>query len=307
MQPKPTCALVLLNYNGRDVLEKCLPSVVEVSKEDEGHEVVIVDNGSTDDSLVWVQQNFPDVTIWHARENQFLVSYNEYLAQCLHPFVFILNNDVVLEPNCLAPMMRHFEDPEVFSVAPLIRNEGDVVENGRTYLRFRRGRIKYDTLDLEAGETGFSTTSAGLYDREKLTSFGGFDPLLLPMYGEEIDLTLSAYRRGWKVVFEPQAKALHFAGVSIKKSESSFRRRSSLVKNRHLIAAKHLHSRRLVMSYLIWASLALPGRLVSGDKAYFEGLKQALKMWPLAVQRRRREQDAAKFSDVQIFKKLSKR
>ena len=305
MQAKPTCALVLLNYNGRAVMEKCLPSVFAAASAGKGHQVVVVDNRSTDDSLAWVEANFPEVLIYIARENQFLVSYNEYLSQCPHPLVFILNNDVVLDRNCLAPMLRHFEDPEVFSVAPEIRNEGERLENGRTYLRFRRGRIKYGTLDLEAGLTGFSTTAAGLYDRKKLMSFGGFDSLLLPMYGEEIDLTLSAYRRGWKVIFEPQAKALHFAGVSIQSAVSNFKRRSSLVKNRHLIAAKHLHSRKLVISYLLWAFLSFPGRLLSKDKAYLEGCKQALKMWPLAMQRRQREKEAAQISDVQMLKKLS--
>jgi len=303
-----TCALVVLNYNGKQLLKSCLPSVVAAARAaGQGHEVVLLDNGSTDGSLEWAQQHFPQVTCMRASANRFLLSYNDYLAQTRHPLVLLLNSDVALEEDCLPPLLRHFADPKVFSVAPLVLNsEGRDVENGRTYLEFSRGRFHYQQADLEAGLTATASTAAGMYDRQKLLSFGGFDDLLLPMYGEEMDLTLSAYRRGWEVRFEPQSVAHHLGGASINKVVGRPQRRKYLVKNRHLSMVKHVHSLSLLASYFFWTALLVPFRALRLDWPYFAGTWMALRQARQALERRRREQVSAVLNDREILRRLAR-
>lgn len=295
-----TCAIVVLNYNGRALLEQSLPSVTAAGAD----EVVVLDNGSTDDSREFVRQKFPSVTWFAAAANRFLVSYNECLAQSNHHYVFLLNNDVTLRPGCLLPLLRHFEDPRVFAVAPLVLNPGDHVENGRTCLTWSQGRFGYRQVDTHPGLTATASCAAGMFDREKLLSFGGFDELLLPMYGEEMDLTLSAYQRGWIVRFEPESIADHIGGASINKSREPAERRASLVKNRHLSVIKHVHSPALLASYIFWTLLLLPVRALTFDCAYFSGTRAAWRQLPLARERRRREQAAAVLKDQDVFQKL---
>ena len=303
-----TCAIVILNFNGRALLDTCLPTVVEAARSAGGkHEVVVLDNGSTDGSLDWLKQNWSQVTRQTASANRFLVSYNEFLAGTRHPLVFLLNNDVRLDAHCLPPLLRHFDDPSVFAVAPLVLNEpGRRVETGRTYLRFSQGRFRYRQADVQPGLTATASTSAGMFDCRKLLAFGGFDDLLLPMYGEEMDLTLSAYRRGWVVRYEPASVAHHLGGASINKAASRHRRRSSLVKNRHLSMIKHVHSWPRLAVYLGWTLLLLPVRAITFDRPYFSGTWAACHQLGLALERRRREQNAAVISESAMFRRLGK-
>jgi hypothetical protein len=298
---KKTCAIVVLNYNGAALLETCLPSLLAAGAD----EVVVLDNGSADNSRDLVRDKFPGVTWFAASANRFLVSYNEFLAQTKHPLVFLLNNDVSLRPGCLAPLLRHFDDPRVFAVAPLVLNPGDLVENGRTCLTWSQGRFGYRQIDTRPGITATASTAAGMFDREKLMSFGGFDELLLPMYGEEMDLTLSAYRRGWIVRFEPQAVADHLGGASINKAVCDDRRRSYNVKNRHLSVIKHVHSRALLAAYFAWTALLSPLRLLTFDGAYLRGSVAAWRLRKFAMQRRSREIQATVVQDREIFSQLA--
>ncbi len=295
-----TCAIVVLNYNGRALLEKSLPSLVAAGAD----EVVILDNGSTDGSCDFIRDNFPTVTWFPASANRFLVSYNEFLAQTKHRLVFLLNNDVSLRPGALPSLVRHFDDPRVFAVAPLVLNPGDHVENGRTCLTWSQGRFGYRQIDTRPGITATASCAAGMFDREKLLSFGGFDELLLPMYGEEMDLTLSAYRRGWIVRFEPESVADHIGGASINKAHQRADRRASLVKNRHLSVLKHVHSPARLAAYIFWTLLLLPVRALSFDSAYLAGTRAAWRQLPLARERRRREQAAAVLPECEMFRRL---
>jgi GT2 family glycosyltransferase len=292
-----TCAIVVLNFNGRPLLEKSLPSLVAAGAD----EVVVLDNGSTDDSENFVRKNFPNVTWFRASANRFLVSYNEFLAQTKHQLVFLLNNDVSLRAGALPPLLRHFDDLRVFAVAPLVLNPGDHVENGRTCLTWSQGRFGYRQIDTQPGLSATASTAAGMYDREKLLSFGGFDELILPMYGEEMDLTLSAYRRGWIVRFEPKSVADHLGGASITKAHQHGARRSYIVNSRHLSVIKHVHSPARLAAYFAWMALLLPVRLVTFDGAYFRGSAMAWRRRRLALERRRREKDAAVVNDWDMF------
>ena len=303
-----TCALVVLNYNGRGLLEKCLPTVVAAAKADGGkHEVVLLDNGSSDGSLEWTQTHLPGVTSVRAASNKFLVSYNSFLIQTKHPLVFLLNNDVALQKNSLTPLLKHFSDSKVFSVSPLVLNdEGKTVENGRTYLYFSLGRFYYKQVDLRAGLTATASTAAGIYDREKLLAIGGFDDLLLPMYGEEMDLTLSAYRRGWIVRFDPESTVYHKGGATINSTVSKAHRRKYIVKNRHLSMIKHIHCKRYLYPYVLWSVLLLPLRIILFDRAYLSGTWMALHQIKKALERRVREQAVTVKPEAELFRLLKR-
>lgn len=302
---KRTCAFLILNYNGSKLLQEALPSIIEVAKENNiENEVVVIDNGSTDDSENIVKELFPVVKWFKASANRFLISYNEYLVKTNHTNVFLLNNDVVLRPGSLSQLLNYFEKPDIFSVAPLVINPGNIPENGRTYIKWSQFRFKYEVVDLKYGLTATASTAAGLYDREKLLAMGGFDDMLYPMYGEEIDLSLRAYRRGWNILFDPSFVIDHIGGASINKSVNKTKRRISLVKNRHLLMIKHVHNNTKITGYILWNMLLLPVRLLSIDKGFIIGTFRALKQLSYAYQRRNEERQKAVLNDKQLYKKL---
>ncbi|HEX4147512.1 MAG TPA: glycosyltransferase, partial [Pirellulales bacterium] len=130
--------LYILNYNGRDLLEQCLPSVLRAAAaSSHACHVTIVDNASTDDSLAWLAQAHPQVAV-DRQPNRGLSSYNVVLATADVDVAVLLNNDIRLAEDCLDPLVAPLiESPPAgedgcFMSAPLCW-----LFDGRTYEGFR--------------------------------------------------------------------------------------------------------------------------------------------------------------------------
>ena len=117
-------SVVILNWNGCDMLRTFLPSVVRYSK-GEGIEVCVADNGSTDDSVALLQQEFPSVrTIVLDRNYGFADGYNLALQQVDAEYVVLLNSDVEVTEHWLEPMVAYLDaHPEVAACQPKIRSQ----------------------------------------------------------------------------------------------------------------------------------------------------------------------------------------
>lgn len=101
-------AVAILNYNGKNWLEKFLPSVVEYSKH---YDIYIIDNQSNDKSVSFVKENFPSVKIIINKENYgFAKGYNEGLKHIKSDIYCLLNSDVEVTENWIEPILNVFED-----------------------------------------------------------------------------------------------------------------------------------------------------------------------------------------------------
>src|SRR5512141_81221 len=107
-------SIVIPNWNGRERLEENLPAVMEV----EGvSEVIVVDDKSSDDSVSFIEQNFPKVKLVKKQKNSgFSGTVNLGVKEALGDLVFLLNSDTKPEKDCLKYVKPHFENPRVFSV-----------------------------------------------------------------------------------------------------------------------------------------------------------------------------------------------
>ena len=110
--------LAILNYHGKKHLDYLLPTVCAAAQKFSGTcAVLVLDNQSTGDDVTWIQRKFPSVQTIVAPKNDFLFSYN-WLAQKRSEDVLVfLNNDLKVNPDFIAPLVRHFESPDVFSVS----------------------------------------------------------------------------------------------------------------------------------------------------------------------------------------------
>ena len=114
----PAASVVIPNWNGRDLLEKYLPSVIEALAGDPANEVVVVDNGSTDGSADFVRANFPQVKLLALPRNfGFGGGSNAGFEAAANPVVVLLNSDMRVAPDFLAPLLEGFDDSEVFAVS----------------------------------------------------------------------------------------------------------------------------------------------------------------------------------------------
>ncbi len=107
--------IIILNYNGRDLLQECLPSIVDSSHVSRYPcKVTVIDNVSIDGSVEFVRANFPDVDVIEAKENRVLCSYNDVLRTIKDDIVILLNNDIKISNNFVDPLVELFKEEDVF-------------------------------------------------------------------------------------------------------------------------------------------------------------------------------------------------
>jgi GT2 family glycosyltransferase len=214
--------LLVLNYNGRRLLQECLPSVVEAARASRHRcRVAVIDNDSRDDSVPWLASRFPQAPVIR-RPNRGLSSFNEVVAGLEGPVAILLNNDVKLDRHCVDPLVEPLVCPPTdgssacFMTAPLCwLFDGVTYEGFKTAVRWRWGLVQATALfaGCEAGiRRPGPTASAGAalaVDREKFAALGGFDPLFLPGRLEDLDFAFRGYMAGYTARYVPEAVAYH--------------------------------------------------------------------------------------------------
>jgi GT2 family glycosyltransferase len=217
----PQATIVIVNWDGKHLLAECLPSVVEaVSYAGGKHEILVVDNGSTDGSAQFVEEHFPSVRILPLNRNYgFAGGNNRAVEQVCTNIVVFLNNDMVVDRGFLMPLLKGFGDESVFAVTSQIffadrsrRRE----ETGKTRARFEKGFFYFWHDEILPGDETLETIPvfwAGggscAVNRKKFLSMGGFDPLYAPFYVEDADISYQAWKRGWKCLLAPASRVVH--------------------------------------------------------------------------------------------------
>lgn len=227
-------SVVILNWNGRRHMERFLPSVVEHSSTMEGVEVVIADNGSTDDSLAWLALNYPTLRVVRLERNYgFAGGYNRALREIKSDYYLLLNNDVEVSDGWLRPLIDTLDaEGDVAAVVPKLlssehRDEFEYAGASGGFIDylgypFCRGRI-LSTTEKDMGQYDsrrdiFWGSGAALCCRaEVFHSLGGFDEDFFA-HMEEIDLQWRMQLSGWRIVVEPRSVVYHLGGGTLKPS-----------------------------------------------------------------------------------------
>lgn len=273
----------MLNYNGRALLEECLPSIVEAARRAPAAcGVSVVDNDSTDDSRAWLDAEWPEVEVIH-RSNRGLASFNDVLPLLDEPVVLLLNNDVKLDPDAVGPLLSAFEnhDDALFSAPLCWTFDGETYEGMRTRVRSRFGLVQgmsrvpghesvWDQADL--------TAAAGpvlAVDRRWFLEIGGYDPLYFPGRIEDLDLGFRAWMAGGRGYYVPESVAYHKGFGTFAPELGDARCDGLAIRNTLLFAWKNLKGTRLA-KHLGWLPIRLLGSLARGQTAFAKAFVEAL-------------------------------
>ncbi len=222
-------AVLVLNWNGRTLLQQFLPSWLAHTPD--YADLIIVDNGSTDDSVSFLQEHYRDVHLLAFEENLgFAGGYNRAIEELDYQTVILLNSDVELTSGWLdQPMQLLNSSPEIAAVQPMLRAQrspkdfeyagaaGGFID--RLGYPFCRGRI-FDTIEEDRGQYAdsvdlFWASGACLIIRRAVyREVGGLDTLFFA-HQEEIDLCWRLNARGWRIVSAPQSIVYHIGGASL--------------------------------------------------------------------------------------------
>jgi GT2 family glycosyltransferase len=218
-------SIVIPSWQGKSLLEAYLPSVIAAAeiyrRESPGEtEIIVVEDAGGDDTPRWLRERYsgPVTLLEHAENRGFAAACQTGFEASRFPIVLLLNNDVRLKPDCIAPLAAHFADPGVFAVTGKLLNQAEnVFCNGGKVACFRRGLWStYRNYDLLPGAApgrsllSFSAIGAfSAYDRAKFLELGGFDPLTAMV--EDVELSYRGWKRGWAIHYEPRSVAYHDA------------------------------------------------------------------------------------------------
>lgn len=305
--------IVILNYNGAELLRECLPSVIQaarVSSHTVG--VSVIDNQSTDPSREVVEKEFPEVKLWPAPRNRVLCSYNDYLLGVNERVVILLNNDIRVAEDFVDPLAAHFEhEGNVFMVTPkCLSFDGSRYEGGRSQSRIRFG-LFWHSCTYKGYQQGIDSPSFtmaagfGAFDRIKFLELGGYDDLYLPGRLEDNDLCFRAWKRGWPSYYEPRSVVYHKGAASFNKR---FGEKKTVVlahRNSFLFVWKNITDFRYLAEHLLLLVPRLAYSLLAGKRELVEGFVQALPHLPTAIQKRKvARREKAVLSDREVFAKV---
>jgi len=245
-QDWPLVSVVSANYNGRHLLPELLQSLIDLDYPKEKLETILVDNNSQDDSLSFVQANFPQAKIISSQDNNYCLANNLGITHAKGKYIAFLNNDTKVEKNWLIELIKVIDkDDQVAAVgSKILLSDGRIQSVG--HIQFPnlnwgdKGFLEEDKQQYDQiTEVESISNCAALYRKKVLEGVGFFDEDF-NMYMEDVDMAFRVRKKGWRILYVPGSIVHHRLHGSKQQEEL---RQFFIIKNRLLFIAKHFPDR----------------------------------------------------------------
>jgi GT2 family glycosyltransferase len=301
-------SIIVVNWNGESLLGNCLASLFQQTYSK--REIILVDNGSTDRSVQFVKENFPDVKLVELSENRGFTGGNlEGAKLAAGEFIALVNNDTRADERWLASLVQPMLDDDRIGIcgSKLLLDRGDRINSAGIGITtagvgFDRG-YGNDASDYRSLEPVFGSCAAAvLYRRAMLNEIGFFDDDFF-LYNEDVDLSFRAQLVGWRCVYVPSAVVYH-------KMNATARRLSDLhvyhhsrnlefvwIKNMPVTLMLRFAHHKLIQEFGAFFYLCLRhGKW----RPFFRAKRDALRMLPKMLKKRREIQGRRQVSNAYI-------
>jgi GT2 family glycosyltransferase len=282
-------SIVIPNWNGLRFLSGCLASIQR--QQFSAWQIIVVDNGSSDGSVVYLRTEQPQVQLVSLPENRgFSAAVNAGILSSDAPYIFLLNNDTELEPDCLHHLLKAAEalpEYDVFAPKMLSFQQREVLDGaGDAYLRggagYRLGTMEKDSAVYnKPGPVFGACAGAALYRRSLFDRIGLFDEDFFA-YLEDVDFNLRLNRAGGRAWHVPEAAVYHIGSASSGSKFNPFTIRLS-TRNSIYILLKHyslpffLRLLPVIVIYqFFWLLFSIKKGYIT---AYCQGMAEALAGW----------------------------
>ena len=285
-------SVVTVSFNSEPELRTFFPSVYHnIRKEVESAEFILIDNHSVDRGIDYVRETYPDVRIRVEEENLYFgPAANIGIAQAQNDLVLLLNPDVGIERLNFGAVRDMFAaHPRLFALHPFISDPRTGAAERKFRLGMRRGNvdIRESAAGAEGAEIPFATGGAVFLRRTMFLQLGGFDPLFVPFYWEDVDLGVQAMRCGLENRYFPGSVFVHAHSTIIRRHHHDREIQAIYERNRLFFFYKHVSFfSRPFLSHLF---LLLPRLCFSwiGDRSFWGGFLLFLRNWRRVAAARR--------------------
>ena len=292
-------SVVMPNLNGEKLLEKNLPNLIDAKNYTPNciMEIIVVDDGSWDGSVSFLKKNYPDIRLFKHKTNRgFSAAVNTGARAAKGNLILLINTDVLPNRDFLVNVLPSFKDKTVFAVSTHEKGFGSA-----------KGTFVDGYIQLAMGEEGnkrhpsfYVSGGSGVFRRTTWIELGGMDEKLLsPFYWEDIDLCYRAAKRGYKLLWEPDAIVEHHHESTISKFPKNYVARVR-ERNQLLMLWKNVTSPNLTRKHII----GLFARLIK-HPGYIRIIVMALGRLGVAMQKRKKERKECKISDEVIFSRYA--
>jgi len=282
-------SIVVLNWNGLHFLRELMPSLwIAVGRCPGDHEVIVVDNGSSDGSAEWLAAEHAAARLVRLPENRFFIRGNAAgAAVAARDLLVFLNNDMRVEPDWLVELLRPFADDnaegDLFATTSRIEMREPRTETGLTRCFVRHGELRFVQHPGTPGPLQPVLWAGGgcsAFDRRKHDAIGGFEELYYPMYVEDVSLSWQAWQRGWRCVYVHDSVVHHAHRGTASKTFGRERLERLNWRNRELFFVRSITDPRLVLAHALgWGwNVRKQARLLGISLA--DGVLATLTTWP---------------------------
>ncbi|WP_025761466.1 glycosyltransferase family 2 protein [Dyadobacter tibetensis] len=252
-------SVVIPNYNGKSLFEKYLDHNINLLRNlGSDVEIIIVDDASTDDSVDYLRTHYPEgiTLIVKPYNSGFSETCNVGIERASNELLFLLNTDVIIEPGYFEKLYKYFEFSDTFGVMGRIigMNDDTILDAARSPKimgrKIQPSHFYYLTDDRRLTPTYYLSGAIALMDTKKLKAMNGFNEMFSPYYGEDQELSIRAWRLGWKCYYEHNAVCRHEVSASTKSHKAKLGIKRMYFRNRYYIHHLHLHGLDLSLYHL---------------------------------------------------------
>lgn len=306
-------SVVIPNYNGKQLLQQVLPPLMIALKHAElPYEVILSDDASNDDSISFLKSHYPHVLLICNEQNRgFSPTINKGIFAAQYDYVLLLNSDVKLTPGYFNLLLKYFDKEDTFGVmGRIVGWDDELIQDAAKYPSLQGAKIKtsgnYYMANPTENDWLYSMYLSGanaLVSREKLLLLNGFDEIFAPFYVEDFELSLRAWRLGWKCYYEHYAICRHKTSTTIAGSNRKNQIKKNYNRNKMYLHAIHLEKgeRILWFAQLFLESIV---QLFAFKKYYISALFLFLSSYKKVIKSRASLKLLAKDSNLLPVKKV---
>ena len=215
----PKVSIIIVNYNGKELLQKCLDSLLKVNYNN--FEIILVDNNSTDGSVEFITKNYPSLIIIKLDSNKGFAEPNNVAAKISKgKYLLFLNNDTVVTPNFISEMVKVMETDKKIAICQslLLKPDGSVDSSG-DFIDHLGVVYNSKTKIDEIREVSSARGASMLVRSDIFEKLDGFDQKFFVTF-EDVDLCWRSWILGYRVLIIPTSIVYHEGGITIKKIKS---------------------------------------------------------------------------------------
>lgn len=299
-------SVVIPNYNGSENIKTNLPRVILALKNYD-YEIIIVDDGSTDDSVraieEFVKRHKNIALIKNEKNRGFSSSVNKGAIEAKGEYLVLLNTDVYPKENFFAASLKDLKDNNVFAVG--FKDEsiekGIVVPRGRGVGRWARGFLVHNAGALDKKTNLWASGGSSAFNKTMWDKLGGLNEIYTPFYWEDIDISYRALKAGYKVLFEKDSVVIHEHEKGAIRQIYSKEQINTISYRNQFIFVWINASAKLIISNLAWLPYHLLKSILTFDLPFLIGFLSFLFKLPQVLSERKKAQKLFQLSDKEVI------